>query len=160
MIVGPMNVSAIFNVAVAGQTTTQMLANGSTQVDSLFASGKENIVIVLEGTNDLGMLQDATAVYDNLIAYCNARRAAGFKVVIGTIPPSIFFSGTQETRRQTVNTNLRANWATFADALADFAADSRLSNNLNSTYYTDGTHWTQAGCQAAAEIVAMALITL
>lgn len=160
MIVGPMNVSAIYNVAVAGQTTTQMLANGSTQVDSLFASGKENIVTVLEGTNDLGMLQDATAVYDNLVAYCNARRAAGFKVVIGTIPPSSFFSGTQETRRQTVNTNLRANWATFADALADFAADSRLSNNLNSTYYTDGTHWTQAGCQAAAEIVAMALITL
>lgn len=137
-----------------------MSADAATQIDAYRQAGRPNIVIVLEGTNDLGMLQDATAVYDNLVAYCNARRAAGFKVVIGTIPPSVFFNGVQETRRQTVNTNLRANWATFADALADFAADSRLSNNLNSTYYTDGTHWTQAGCQAAAEIVAMALITL
>lgn len=149
-------VGEVFNKAVAGQTTTQMIANGA-NIDALFASTYDCYVIAWEGTNDIGNLQDATTCYNNIVSYCNARRTAGFNVLILTIIARDWAAGL-ETIRGTINTNIRANWATFADGIADVAADARLSDPLNTTYFTDGTHLTSAGNQVVADIVATALL--
>ena len=148
-----LKVSAIDNVAVAGKTTAQLITDALTKVDPLFVSGKRNIVIFWEGTNDLGNNHDPTTTYNNIVTYCNARRAAGFKVIVLTIIARNV-NAQFEADRLMVNANLRANWTTFADGLVDVGADSRFQNPLDGNIYTDGTHLTTLGNQAIAQLVA------
>jgi hypothetical protein len=62
------------------------------------------------------------------------------------------------SQRSTVNAWLRANWSDHFDGLADVAADVRLSDPGNTTYFqTDGVHLAPGGALAVAEDVAAAL---
>jgi hypothetical protein len=59
--------------------------------------------------------------YTRYLQWCADWRAAGFKVVACTVLPRNnggLYAGF-EADRQTVNAQIRANWASFADALAD-----------------------------------------
>ncbi len=60
-----------------------------------------------------------------------------------------------------VNTMLRANYSQFADGIIDFAADSRLSNPNDTTYfYTDKTHLNNTGYQVVADLIVAAVSPL
>jgi len=154
---------SISNFGVSGQATPSMIADADTQIDPLFSINRpRNIVVAWEGSNDLYFGATATEAYDNLVSYCNDRRDAGWKVVIVTLLPrsSSGTPGTFEADRQTVNANIRANWSTFADALADIAANTTIGEDgdeTDTTYYSDAVHPTDAAYDIIAPIVADAI---
>ena len=149
-----------YNLGISGQTLAQMLASAPTNLDPLHDGTKQgNIVVICGGTNDLYAGATPASVYANLQAYCAARRTAGWKVVVTTVLPRSA-SDPFDANRQTLNTNIRANWGTFADGLADIAADQRIGvpgANANSAYFADGTHPNNTGYGIMAQIVAGAV---
>jgi hypothetical protein len=92
-----------------------------------------------------------------------ARRAAGWKVVILTILPRTQTGcpANMETYRTSVNTSIRNNWATFANALADVGADATIGvagASNNATYYdADKVHPIAAGHLIIKGLVNMAV---
>jgi hypothetical protein len=145
------------NLAVGGQRTTNMLTDEATQLyPMLDATCRRNVVVCMEGTNDL-LYVDAAAGYANLAQYCSQARTNGFKAVICTVTHR---SGqaAYNAIADTVNASIRANWATFSDGIADVYADVRLQDPDNATYYSDGIfHWTTAGNVVAAGIISDAV---
>lgn len=146
-----------YNVAVVGQTIAQMTADAATQVNPLVdAAVLKNTLVVWAGTNDIAATPGAPNThYNNLVAYCTARRTAGYKVAVLTCLPRGAVAQF-ETDRQAFNTLIRNNWATFADALVDVGNDATIGvagaqNNV--TYYQgDATHLNTAGWQIAANL--------
>jgi hypothetical protein len=152
----------LHNFGVPGQATTSMIADAATQIDPLFSTFYAlNVVCCWEGVNDICGNDNGTTSYNHLVTYCQARQAAGFKVVILTITPQSHTGpGDFETQRSTCNGLIRANWATFSDALADVAADSRIGDagdELDATYYIDRIHMYTAGYAIVADIVSTAI---
>lgn len=155
------------NYGFTGQRTTAMTAQAPRQVDpKLGVSYAKHILVAWEVTNDLYFGASAATAYSNYVAYCQARQAAGWQVVAATVLPRSDTStpGTFEADRQTVNTNVRANWATFASVLADVAADTRLGDagdQLDTTYYSaDRVHLKDAGYAVVEPIVRAAVLSL
>lgn len=116
---------------VGSQTVAQMSSEAAAQIDTLYSStAPENMVVLLGGTNDLYFGADAATTYNRIVSYAQGRRAAGFRVVVSTILPrsNAGTPGSFEADRQSVNANLRANWTSFADALADVASSSLIGD--------------------------------
>jgi len=148
----------MYNCGVSSKTLAQMVSTAPTVVDPLRDATKtRNVCVIWGGTNDLyvsGATVDAT--YSSLLTYCAARRAAGWRVVVATMLQRSA-PQTVEDKRLDYNNRIRAGWQSFADALADFAADARLSNCANGAYFSDGTHLTNLGYGVAAAIAAPAI---
>lgn len=152
------------NLGVGGQTTQMMAADAGTEVDPLYATSRRcNILVCWEGTNDLILgtapPYDARQAYRHLAAYCKARQRAGFRVVICTVLPrgrsAAFYDA-----RNALNAELRAHWRSFADALADVAANMTIGADgaeTDATYYRDTVHLTAAGYAIVAREVAGAV---
>lgn len=143
---------AYWNNAVSGGTIADMAARG-TAVDAMFKTGNNNIILVFCGVNN--SLLTAQQMYDDLKAYCLARRAAGYKVIICTeidCQNAYVLSNGWATKYLDLNTKIR-NDHSFADALADFGADPRLQDASNTTYFNaDKVHPTDAGARVLGEI--------
>jgi len=139
--------------AVTGQTVATMLTNGPTNIDPLIKSAN-NTIVIWGGINDNGA-STAQQIYDNLAAYCTARKAAGWNKVIVCTEIDSTAAG-WNAKYQALNTLIRASHA-WADAVADLGADARLQNASDGTYYTDGTHLTAAGYAVVAGIVGAVL---
>ena len=150
---------AAINFGVAGQTTPQMTADAVAQVDPLYSTPFSKILVAWEGTNDIVIGgADAATAYANLVTYCQARRAAGYKVIIVTVIKRGPAGAGFETTRNTLNANIVANWATFADGLADVGAAAQLQNSADTTYYNaDGIHLNATGYGVVAAIVKTAV---
>jgi lysophospholipase L1-like esterase len=141
----------VVNCGVGAQTTTAMINDASGEIDSRmsFLSDKK-IVCAWEIGNELYYGVNRDTAYNNFLAYCNARRAVGWKVVVGTITPRTIAAvpANFETDRLYVNNLLRTNYLSFADALADVGSDATIGQtgqSDNTTYYTDKVHFTDAG---------------
>lgn len=140
------------NRAVSGATTSSLASAYAANVAPLFDSSvANNLLVFWEGTNHIAGNVSAATAQTAIRDYCLAARADGWKVVTGTvIDRTSLFSGGQSTSgfratAASVNSWLAANYASFADALADPAANAHLQDASSSTYFTDGTHLTQAG---------------
>jgi hypothetical protein len=135
------------NLAAGGSTVAIMSAR-SAAVDALYNAARPwQVLFVWIGINDLNAGRTAADVYTDYVAYCQARRAVGFKVVAFTLEPTNQFPAT-EAKRQTLATSVRAGWTTFADALVDIAADATIgplaaASDLTLSY--DGLHLTGKG---------------
>jgi lysophospholipase L1-like esterase len=147
----------LWNRAANGDTLANMSGAAATQVDTVSGTNVQPRIVVWAGTNDLkNSLKTGAALATDYLNYCAARRAAGAKVVAVTILPRS--DGTPvgfEAERQTFNTAIRAGSANY-DALADIAADSRIGDagdELNTTYYVDLCHMTNAGYAIVADLV-------
>jgi lysophospholipase L1-like esterase len=155
----PLDVEGV-NLGVPGQTTQMMEADAATQVDAL-AHGRDPAVLVAwEGTNDLmygtDPPLDVGAAYGHLASYCRGRRRAGFRVVVLTVLPREG-SAEFETARTALNAKLRARWRSFADGLADVAAERAIGSGgaqFDARYYRDTVHLTPAGYALVARRVA------
>lgn len=145
------------NFAVAGATLANVVSRASS-VDAVIPAsinGRKFILSLLIGANDIGATSDMTAYAASIAAYTDARRAAGWKVVICTVTPKAVSAGgasdtTFNTRRAALNTILRTWVGTHADAVADFGGDATVGVDAaasNVTYYGDGLHPT-AACYA------------
>ena len=152
------------NLGVGGQTTQMMAADAGTEVDPLYATSRRcNILVCWEGTNDLILgtapPYDARQAYRHLAAYCKARQRAGFRVVICTVLPRGRLAAFYDARNA-LNAELRAHWRSFADALADVAANMTIGADgaeTDATYYRDTVHLTAAGYAIVAREVAGAV---
>jgi len=156
-----------FNVATSGQTLSDMTTDAAAQVDPKRDPSQPLCAVVIwGGTNDIYFGASGATAYSRLVTYCQARQAAGFKVVALTMLPrsNVGVPVGFETDRTTFNTSVRADWRTFADALADVAADARIGDagdELDTTYYdADKVHMNNTGYGVVAGIVRDALYTL
>ena len=151
----------IVNRAIAGSTLNGYLsirasqpdnASANSSVDSMLPNnvgGRRAVLTVLIGANDIASAGSSTQYITDLRAYCLARKKAGWKVLICTILPRTSPSPFN-TERNLVNADIVANFVSggYADAVADFAANTTMgadSSSTNTTYYSDGVHPTDAG---------------
>ena len=143
------------NMGVPSQLQSFELTNVS-DYTGFVLTGAKNVVVVFSGTNDIAANATAATVQTSTQSLCTALRSGGFnKIVVATmLPRAGGFSGGQtagafETARQTYNSWVRANWASFADALCDFGSDSTIMGQAatasNLTYYGDLIHPTTLG---------------
>ena len=152
-----------YNVGVAGETIATMITNAPTVVDTKLVTGAGNVVCIWGGTNDLYYGATATTTYNSIVSYCQARQAAGWKVIVGTITPrsSAGTPGSFNASRLTVNTNIRANWTNWANGLADIGADPNMGTSgqeANTQYYNgDLVHFNPHGYRVMAGYVLAAL---
>lgn len=107
-------------------------------------------VVVYEGTNDLAIAgRTGTQLYNDLVSYCTLLKQAGVSKVIVCTMISRNFASTQEGYRTTFNTNIRNAVSPPWDAIADFAADSRIGTqtaSTNTTYFNaDAIHPNDTG---------------
>ena len=154
------------NLGVDAQTIANMSTDAAATDAFYNGSLRRNVIVVFAGTNDLYFGATATDTYNALVSYCQARQTTGWEVVVVTMLPRSS-AGTPagfETARGTVNGNIRSNWRTFADAIADIAADGRIGDSgdeLDTTYYNaDKVHLVDAGHDVVTEHVRNAIMTL
>lgn len=141
------------NNAVSGQKMQAIIANAAA-TDALLGAGK-NVLVVWEVTNDMFEGGQHPHCFHRLLRYCADRQIAGWTVVVLTVTPRSD-AGTpaaHETWRLAVNTLIRSWWNTFATAMVDVAADTRLDDETDATYYVDLVHMTAAGKQVVVDLV-------
>lgn len=153
------------NMGHNGWSTTDLSARAANDIDLLYESAltTNNIVIFWEGTNDISILgKTDVQAYANIKSYCQARKAAGWRVIVATIMPRNGGGANHETYRTSVNTSIRTNAISegWADAVADVGGDASLQNPSNTTYFRDGLHLTQAGQLIALEYFKAAIESL
>ncbi len=141
------------NYAVGGRKDGQLISEFSTKI--LPYCSPNDILIFWGITNDLGVggAGDPTAAYNNVVTYCQQAKAAGLFVVVCTM---IARNGASDpvgmdTNRLSVNANIRANWASYANLLLDFGSMTRFANLADcddTNYYgADKIHLVTAGYQ-------------
>lgn len=154
----------VVNLGVDSQTLANMISDGVAQIDTPYASAltRKNICVAWGGTNDLYFGASAATTITRFSDYCSARKTAGLKVIACTIIDRTPAGGSWTAADAlTVNTSIRANYETYADVLCDLAADSRLSDCTNLTYFqADQVHLTDAGYAVVAELVEAAVNTI
>lgn len=136
--------------------------NEASRIDECYdASRPSNRLVVFCGTNDLANGDSAATAYSELVTYCQARQAAGWKVCVVTMLPRNDVS--IEAARTTFNASVRSGWQSFANSIADIAADTAIGDSgdeSNTTYYSDGIHPTAAGAAIVAGHISRALQTI
>lgn len=155
------------NLGVAGQTTAQMEADASSQVDPLYNGAySKNILMVMECTND-AHANGFAAAKTNITTYVTNRKAAGFYVIVCQIMArtsgSNFDGYTQEQydlATDDFNTWLDAGnsgadaiittpnkYFVYRSAYGSDAAYTAAMSALraDSAYYYDGVHGTEVG---------------
>lgn len=132
-----------YNVATAGKTTPQLITRATTNTDVLYNPAySKNILVFWEITNDIGSTNaSAIEVYNNVVTYCTARRAVGWKVII--LPPMArAYSNNlaKIIRTDSVITMLKTGWPSFADAYCDYPNSSYWISR--SAYASDAAYMT------------------
>lgn len=149
---------AVSGSQIQGGIVVSNMVDRAAAVDALYnPNRKANILSILIGRNDLGVGTIPTTFVANLKAYCLARKAVGWKIVLLTVLPSTV-SGFNAVRN-TANGLIRGD-SSYYDVLADVATDTTIgcdSCAANTTYYADGTHPTNAGEALIAPYVITAI---
>jgi hypothetical protein len=155
--------------AVPGGTLNDMIARAA-GTDALLVSGALNVLSVLIAANELSNTTTYPTVNNWLTAlagYCDARRAAGWKIVLATPLP---ISGNTEhnLRRATASPEIRLWTASgsivsgkHADVINDFAADPIMgvdnSKTLYPTLWDDTVHPSSLGYQRLGYVATPAI---
>ena len=158
-----------FNYGIGSRRTATLTSEfGSKFANTMLRPN--DIVVFWEITNeahDFTTDTQGTALYANVVEYCNQARSYGAKVVVvtGIARDMTGFDDANITDRIfACNALIRANWSTFADAIADVALLPQFdtkSDTTNTTYYNaDQTHLTDVGYDLIAGTVYTAINTL
>lgn len=153
------------NFGVNGKTIVTMIANAPSQIDPLYNAAHGRDTVICEGgSNDIAFATgQATTTYNNIVIYCNARRAVGWRTYVMTILPrsDVGIQPNFEVDRQAINADIRANWNTFADGLIDIAANTSIGDTgdeTNTQYYaSDRVHINSAGSAIVAGLAVTAI---
>ena len=131
------------NFGTSGAGVSTLAARAAT-LDSYLVAGRTNILHLGIGTNDLNS-DSAEVFFANLKAYCLARRAAGWRIVLRAVPPRsvVGFNAKKDQANALIaaDTSFYDVFYSLPTWMADDAAPS------GTTYYYDGTHLTTAGHQ-------------
>lgn len=118
----------------------------------------KDVLVVLLGTNDILLVgTDGTTTYNNLRAFCLARRTPGKKIIVCTLPGWNDGPWGQEADRIAYNDLIRTNWADFADGLADLGADPDIGTFAIGPYFLDNVHLDAPGYAVLGGIVEAAV---
>lgn len=152
----------IFNNGVSGETLQTRLGSSGADGNVYQLGGLNNIVILAEGTNDIGYGSVTTGaqLFAYASTYCKAMRTTGFKIVIATICPAAGRTAAQIQIMADYNSLIRTSGLTIADAISDRAADPDMgsaSYPTNSALCADGIHPTSLGYSYFAQIDAAAI---
>ena len=153
----------LWNKGASGQTIAFWNTNIAT-LTGIYKSGVKNVALVFCGTNDINNGTAATTLCaadgsGTLKTLCTSLRTAGFKVLVISMLPRANTSlaggpNAFEAQRQIFNTNLAANWTSFADAFDDAGNDPIMgvfnAGGLNPTYYYSSLHPTALGATILA----------
>ena len=147
------------HAAIGGTTYAEREVTAPDRVDWWMDTAAD-VVLVDDGMEEeLRDGQDATFILNAISAYTTARRAARPDItIVGlTTPPATtaWWTAGQDTVRQTVNAAILANPATYGyDQVVDVAGIPELADPSNTTYFSDGIHFTDAATTlVAAELV-------
>jgi lysophospholipase L1-like esterase len=154
----------VSNQGINSVTLTGLISNGAT-IDALYQSGKDNVLIVWGGTNDIYFGDSGPTAYNDLVTYCNARKSTGWTIILlnilsrsDTSTPSDFLDN-----RAVFNDLIDSNWKSFADSYIDLTKDARIGLNgseMDTTYFTsDRVHLNATGNQIIADYVATILLS-
>ena len=133
--------------AYPGRTLSQMLSEAQFATWSGSTGYGTPITVIWGGTNTLTIGRSAGAAIQQLQRLALGYKQAGHKVVIYTCLPrgDAIYAGFQSDMA-IYNAFILANYSKFADAVVDVAADARLQNTANTTYFdADAIHLTNAG---------------
>lgn len=122
-----------------------------------------SVLIMVGGTTDIAVGATGSATYTREKEYSDIWKTAGGSVakVIGTTTtPSTTFTAGQNTQLADLNSRVNADASDAFDQVVDLAADSLLDDAADTTYYSDGTHWTAAGASRAAALILPAVQAL
>ncbi|MFN4061571.1 MAG: SGNH/GDSL hydrolase family protein [Paracoccus hibiscisoli] len=147
------------NLGVSGRTLATMDSTfASRGIAAQFNAAGRNTLVILGGINDIMNTAGITlaALQASMTSYLGKARAAGFKVLVGLLPPVAGFTTARETLRSGFNDWIRANAATLADGVVDLPAMADLGDPANLYFYLDGLHPTKRGHARIAEAVRVA----
>jgi lysophospholipase L1-like esterase len=159
------NGATMQNFGVGGQTTAQMLSDQSSQVLSLYTSGKANIILFQEGGNDLYFNGRVDSALARVKRYCDNARAAGFKVIVSTLihrEQTTMFGDTPtqyNTKIDQFNTALLAD-SSFYDGAIQPHLEAIFSTYSSGGYDADQVHPNDTGQAKYAELYRAALLAL
>lgn len=137
------NPSNIGQIDAIGGATLADVANRLPQIRLIKPATTEpgsKYIFSIMVTNSVGLLTAAQYLAD-LKAICSIMRSDGWIVAVGTITPRS--DGSFNTKRNTINADIRTWVGTYCDAIFDFAADPTIGTDAagaNATYYPDGVH--------------------
>lgn len=138
---------SIVNLGVGGQTCAQMIADASTQVASLREVGRDCILVVNEGGNDISFGSTPLQAFDNIRNYCLLRRSEGFYVLAwdclfrNNSPSGFYTSAGYKQALVDFNELVRGRWKEFADAYMDarrafpYVPDNDYTGALNGGFW-------------------------
>ncbi len=142
----------VYNLGVNGQTTADMLADFSAQIETLaYYADATSALIGWEATNDIHGGASLATCQARWIEYFSRANAAGWnggrkRIAATIIARNWGDGGAKEAVALAFNTWLRANYSTYATHLVDLRADSRLADYADTTYFqADGIHPKAAG---------------
>lgn len=148
------------NMGVQGSTLQTEWSAWDSQIMYPATGHPRDIEACWLGTNDIASGRTAAQVFADLSTRWAARRADGYKVIACTIIARGTLTGGQETQRQGLDTLIRGAGSQY-DALCDLAADARLSDSADTTYYSgDTTHLTTTGYGVVAGLVQTAALAV
>ena len=154
---------------VSGQSTIDMLADASTQIDPLVDNAKTNIIVAWDDVN--AILNDGRTAqqnFDDFETYFSERKTAGFNIgilILGYYPrlklddtynqptwnDTLF--DIQEAYRELERNAVNPSW----DVLVDLTIHPQLGGDrgqyLNTTLFNDSVHLTSSGYDAVGEWV-------
>jgi lysophospholipase L1-like esterase len=160
----------VYNRAVPGSSFNNisggdfhLILSAASRIDVLYRpSAAQNILVISTGWNDVNGGETALTIKAQFVAYCLARKALGWKVVVAPLPianypgqPAVY-----PAVRFEVNAWLAQHWHEFADAYTDFSADPVIGNNADTTntvYWQDQLHMTRAGYAVWAKYLKSAI---
>ena len=159
----PPNIS-IFSTGKSGEYQSAEVSDAATYIDPLLKSGKTNVAVMLGGVNDIKFgLVSLTTLQSQVTTWANARKAAGWKTVVGTIYAynvgvNGWTSG-MESVRTGYNAWLRSQVGLLIDGVADFDSDPALVP-ISVADAPDNLHPSLSGYRKAAPILAAAIYGL
>ena len=136
--------------AIGGTSWTNLAPTAPTRVDVYAEVTGLTVLSMNGGQHDIAVENDSAAkALTDFESYADARRAAGWdRVIVATVCDSTTYTAPQETVRAELNAALRI--SDHFDAVVDLAVVPQLMDASNATYFSDGTHFTEAGAIAAA----------
>lgn len=157
------NGMTIYNFGVSAQTTQDMIDDAVSQVDAVYSGSVTSLLIAWEVGNDIYFNGSVANAMTRFWQYCDARKAAGWKVYVVTCPPrdqSTPFgdnSSQFNVKLSAANDLIRSDFNGHADGLIDVAGDPRFLGYDLTYYNADKIHYTDAGYAVVAEIVKRAI---
>lgn len=148
----------VYNRSVPGSSFNNIIGSeyhlinsAAARIDVLYRpTAAQNILVISTGWNDVNGGETAATIKAQFVAYCLARKAVGWKVIVAPMPISNFLGqpAAYPLIRLEVNAWLALHWHEFADAYADFSNDPIIGNiavTTNQFYWQDQLHMTQNG---------------